>query len=120
MSHMGKGRDREPGRKGLPCLRKPTIRKVKSIVSGGRVEDGRGSLGPMANAPFSIPPGHRRRSPAPGSHRTWRADFPHQRCSSNIEMTPLCKVDVTLPRILGSRGMRRGGGVDEQAGVQPA
>ena len=26
----------------------------------------------------SIPtPGHRRRSPAPGSHRTWRADFPH-------------------------------------------
>src|SRR6516225_7055980 len=41
-------------------------------------------------------------------------------CSSNIEMTPLCKVDVTLPRILGSRGMRRGGGVDEQAGVQRA
>src|ERR1700730_4570613 len=26
-------------------------------------------------------PGHRRRSPAPGSHRTWRADFPHQRSS---------------------------------------
>jgi 2-hydroxyacyl-CoA lyase len=25
--------------------------------------------------------GHRRRSPAPGSHRTWRADFPHQRSS---------------------------------------
>src|SRR5229473_8082882 len=23
------------------------------------------------------PPGRRRRSPAPGSHRTWRADFPH-------------------------------------------
>jgi len=23
------------------------------------------------------PPGHRRRSPASGSHRTWRADFPH-------------------------------------------
>src|SRR6202043_134963 len=23
------------------------------------------------------PPGHRRRSPAPGSHRSWRADFPH-------------------------------------------
>ena len=28
------------------------------------------------------PPGHRRRSPAPGSHRTWRADFPHQRSSA--------------------------------------
>src|ERR1700748_767166 len=26
-------------------------------------------------------PGHRRRSPAPGSHRTWRADLPHQRSS---------------------------------------
>jgi ABC transport system ATP-binding/permease protein len=32
-------------------------------------------------APFPHPPGHRRRSPAPGSHRTWRADFPHQRSS---------------------------------------
>ncbi len=41
-------------------------------------------------------------------------------CTSNIEMTPLCKVEVTLPRVLGSRGMGRGGGVDEQAGVQPA
>jgi DNA-binding XRE family transcriptional regulator len=28
-------------------------------------------------SPFSHPPGRRRRSPAPGSHRTWRADFPH-------------------------------------------
>src|SRR5712671_6252706 len=33
-------------------------------------------------APFPHPPGHRRRSPAPGSHRTWRADFPHQRSSA--------------------------------------
>jgi Protein of unknown function (DUF2971) len=33
----------------------------------------------------------------------------HRPCSSNIEMTPLCKVDVTLPRVLGSRGWRRGG-----------
>jgi hypothetical protein len=39
-------------------------------------------------------------------------------CKSNIEMTPLCKVEVTLPRVLGSREVRRGGGVDEQAGVQ--
>jgi len=42
------------------------------------------------------------------------------KCTRNIEMTPLSKVEVTLPRVLGSRGMRRGGGVDEQAGVQPA
>jgi hypothetical protein len=35
-----------------------------------------------AITPFPHPPGHRRRSPAPGSHRTWRADFPHQRSSA--------------------------------------
>ena len=28
-------------------------------------------------------------------------------------MTPLCKVEVTLPRVLGSREVRCGGGVDE-------
>jgi hypothetical protein len=42
-------------------------------------------------------------------------------CKRNIEMTPLCKVEVTLPRVLGSREVHRGGGgVDEQAGVQPS
>ena len=35
-------------------------------VCSGRVEDGRGSLGPMANAPFPIP-----------AHQTGRADFRH-------------------------------------------
>jgi ribosome-associated translation inhibitor RaiA len=40
-------------------------------------------------------------------------------CSRNIQMTPLCKVEVTLPPVLGSREKRHGGGVDEQAGVQP-
>src|SRR5450432_1535913 len=35
-------------------------------VRVGRVEDGRGSLGPMANAPFPIP-----------AHQTGRADFRH-------------------------------------------
>jgi hypothetical protein len=35
-------------------------------VCCGRVEDGRGSLGPMANAPFPIP-----------AHQTGRADFRH-------------------------------------------
>src|SRR6202035_4581213 len=33
-------------------------------------------------------------------------------------MTPLCKIEVTLLRIVGFRGARRGGVVDEQAGVQ--
>ena len=42
----------------------------------------------------------------------------HTGCRRNIETTPLCKVEVTLPRVLGSREVRRGGGVDEQAGVQ--
>jgi hypothetical protein len=47
--------------------------------------------------------------------------FAQQICTRNIEMTPLSKVEVTLPRVLGSGGgVRRGGGVDEQAGVQPA
>src|SRR5580704_18856444 len=27
-------------------------------------------------------------------------------CRRNIEMTPLCKVEVTLPRVLGSREVR--------------
>src|ERR1700719_613801 len=45
--------------------------------------------GPPSNLAIAVgtpitgrPPGHRRRSPAPGSHRTWRADFPHQRSSA--------------------------------------
>src|SRR6266436_1888568 len=38
-------------------------------------------------------------------------------CNRHIEMTPLCKIEVTPPRVLGSREVRRGGGVDEQAGV---
>jgi hypothetical protein len=42
-------------------------------------------------------------------------------CKSNIEMTPLCKVEVTLPRVFGVGEVHRGGGgVDEQAGVQPS
>ena len=41
-------------------------------------------------------------------------------CKRNIEMTPLCKIEVTLPRVPGSRGLRRGDVVDEQAGVQPS
>jgi hypothetical protein len=41
-------------------------------------------------------------------------------CRRNIEMTPLFKIEVTHPRVLGSREVRRGGVVDEQAGVQPS
>jgi hypothetical protein len=40
-------------------------------------------------------------------------------CKRNIEMTPLCKIEVT-PRVLGSREVRRGDVVDEQAGVRPS
>jgi hypothetical protein len=35
-------------------------------------------------------------------------------------MTPLCKIEVTHPRVQGSREVRRGGVVVEQAGVQPS
>jgi hypothetical protein len=41
-------------------------------------------------------------------------------CSSNIEMAPLCNIEMTLLRVSGSREKRHGGAVDEQAGVQPA
>src|SRR5262249_52038155 len=35
-------------------------------------------------------------------------------------MTPLCKVDVTLPGVRRASGVRGAGGVDEQEGVRPA
>src|SRR4051794_33602124 len=41
-------------------------------------------------------------------------------CSRNIEMTPLCKVDVTLPEVRGALGVRDDGGVDEQEGIRSA
>jgi hypothetical protein len=38
------------------------------------------------------PPGHRRRSLASGSHRTWRADFPHHALRQSVHSTArLCK-----------------------------
>jgi hypothetical protein len=50
-----------------------------------------------------------------------KTDYATLLCKRNIEMTPLCKIEVTLSRVLGSREVRRGGGVvDEQAGVQPS
>ena len=33
------------------------------------------------------PPGHRRRSPAPGSHRTWHAAFPHHALRQLVHST---------------------------------
>jgi hypothetical protein len=41
-------------------------------------------------------------------------------CSSNIEMAPLCNIEMTLFRVSGSREKRHDGAVDEQAGIQPA
>src|SRR3954453_19534423 len=35
-------------------------------------------------------------------------------------MTPLCKVDVTLPEVRGALGVRDVGGVDEQEGIRSA
>ena len=49
-----------------------------------------------------------------------KTGYPTLACRRNIEMTPLCKIEVTHPRVLGSREVRRGGVVDEQAGVQPS
>jgi hypothetical protein len=36
-------------------------------------------------------------------------------CKSNIEMTLLCNIEVTLRRVVGSRGVHRDAVVDEQA-----
>ena len=58
----------------------PTSERTSGCAAVGRVEDGRGSLGPMANAPFPIP-----------AHRTGRADFRHPACmglSSSRGITP--------------------------------
>src|SRR5215212_6853547 len=46
--------------------------------------------------------------------------YPTIFCSRNIEMTPLCKVDVTLPEVRGASGVRDAGGVDEQEGIRSA
>jgi hypothetical protein len=46
--------------------------------------------------------------------------YPTFSCKRNIEMTPLCKVDVTLPGVRGALGVRGAGGVDEQEGIWPA
>lgn len=40
--------------------------------------------------------------------------------SRNIEMTPLCKVDVTLPEVRRASEVRDAGGVDEQEGIRSA
>jgi hypothetical protein len=63
---------------------------------------------------LSHEPGRPQRNAIPRSLETFL-------CKSNIEMTPLCKVEVILARVLGSGEVHRGGGVvDEQAGVQPS
>src|SRR6516164_3613287 len=49
-----------------------------------------------------------------------KAGYAARICKRNIEMTPVCKIEVTLPQVLGSRGVHRGRVVDEQAGVQPS
>jgi len=41
-------------------------------------------------------------------------------CTRNIEMIPLCKVELTLPWVLGSWEVHHGGGVDEQQEFSPA
>ena len=41
----------------------------------------------VATAVSSRPPGHRGRSPVPGSHRTWRADFPHHALRQLVHST---------------------------------
>src|SRR4051794_27383046 len=58
-----------------------------------------------------------RHAPPPIFHKI---KTPPSGCSRNIEMTPLCKVDVTLPGVRGALGVRDAGGVDEQEGIRSA
>jgi hypothetical protein len=50
-------------------------------------------------------------------HKAQTAAF---HCSSNIEMTPLCKVDLTLAGVRRASEVRGAGGVDEQKGIRSA
>ena len=58
--------------------------------------------------------------------KCYDGSYPLNFYAFNIEMTPLCKdpsakIEVTLPRVLGSREVRFGGGVvDKQLGVRLA
>jgi hypothetical protein len=54
----------------------------------------------------------RLRRPAPEVKIFLNAGYPARSCNSNIEMTPLCKIDVTLPGVRGASGVRGAGGVD--------
>ena len=49
-----------------------------------------------------------------------RSILRHILCTRNIEMTPLCKVEVTLFPVGGFREVRGVGDFDEQARVWPA
>ena len=57
---------RQPRRYGRRSSESRRISCGAELFGLGRVEDGRGSLGPMASAPFPIP-----------AHQTERADFRH-------------------------------------------
>ena len=98
---------RTRGRGGPPTSPKPDGAEVNDL---GKAERGRGVRG------LTVAQAAERGSPLIFQI----APYATLCCTSNIEMTPLCKVKVTLARVLGSWGMRRDGGVDEQAGVQPA
>ena len=66
------------------CIRLPAIFGPICRISSGYTPHLRPLGGWRASRRVAVgtrisprPPGHRRRSPASGSHRTWRADFPH-------------------------------------------
>src|SRR5712672_938474 len=70
----------------------------------------------------TTPAERRTRSPAHARHRVERsARGPVSAviflllCNSNIQMTPLSKIEMTLRLVLGDREERHGGGVDERS-----
>jgi hypothetical protein len=94
---------------------------IKATLKGMR---GVANTFPFETVDFNCPPCFHLASAGSILRRFGRAcqnrGFATFDCKRNIEMTPLCKIEVTPHRVLGSREVRRGGVVDEQAGVRPS
>src|SRR5262245_10449974 len=94
---------------GSPGIRASPLIERGNTGERGRCQSSRPICGfsPMPGEFHTGAPGHRRRSPAPGSHRTWRADFPHHALRQSIYSTASACISRYGRRSLGrSSGVR--------------